>query len=387
MNTFDFIKQEQERQANTIELIASENFVSDNVMAAVGSCLTNKYAEGYPGRRYYGGCSAVDGLETYCQQKWREVFNTDYHVNVQPHSGTNANLAAYMAVLQPGDKVLSMSLESGGHLSHGMHLNASGKIYDFIHYGVRADGWIDYVDFGQKLNLYKPKMVVIGASAYSRILNYVAFTRILDAYEAEGNPRPIMMVDMAHVAGLIAADLHPTPFGYADIVTTTTHKTLRGARGGLIFCKPELAKKIDSAVFPGIQGGPLMHIIAGKAVTAEEALTPKFKEYQRQVLANAKAMAAEFVKMGYEVVTGGTDNHLFLLNMTHTHPHLTGKMVQDELDRHGITLNKNTVPGETRNSMQASGLRIGTPAQTTRGWKEQDFIDCAHKIDEIIKEM
>lgn len=387
MNTFDFIKQEQERQANTVELIASENFVSDNVMAAVGSCLTCKYAEGYPGRRYYGGCSAVDGLETHCQQKWREVFNTDYHVNVQPHSGTNANLAAYMAVLQPGDKVLSMSIESGGHLSHGMHLNASGKMYDFAHYGVRADGWIDYDDFGKKLNLHKPKMVVIGASAYSRILNYVAFTRILDAYEAEGNPRPIMMVDMAHVAGLIAAGLHPTPFGHADIITTTTHKTLRGARGGLIFCKPELAKKIDSAVFPGIQGGPLMHVIAGKAVTAEEALTPKFKEYQRQVLSNAKVMADEFVKMGYEVVTDGTDTHMFLLNLTNTHPHLTGKMVQDELDRHGITLNKNTVPGETRNPMQASGLRIGTPAQTTRGWKEQDFIDCAHKIDEIIKEM
>lgn len=387
MNTFDFIKQEQERQANTVELIASENFVSDNVMEAVGSCLTCKYAEGYPGRRYYGGCSAVDGLETYCQQKWREVFNTDYHVNVQPHSGTNANLAAYMAVLQPGDKVLSMSLESGGHLSHGMPLNASGKIYDFIHYGVRADGWIDYVDFGQKLNLYKPKMVVIGASAYSRILNYVAFTRILDAYEADGNTRPIMMVDMAHVAGLIAAGLHPTPFGHADIITTTTHKTLRGARGGLIFCKPELAKKIDSAVMPCMQGGPLMHVIAGKAVTAEEALMPEFKEYQRQVLANAKVMAAEFVKMGYKVVTGGTDTHMFLIDLTNTHPQLTGKMVQDDLDRHGITLNKNTVPGETRSPMQASGLRIGTPAQTTRGWKEQDFIDCAHKIDEIIKEM
>lgn len=387
MNTFDFIKQEQERQANTVELIASENFVSDYVMAAVGSCLTCKYAEGYPGRRYYGGCFAVDGLETYCQQKWREVFNTDYHVNVQPHSGTNANLAAYMAVLQPGDKVLSMSLESGGHLSHGMPLNASGKIYDFIHYGVRADGWIDYDDFGKKLNLHKPKMVVIGASAYSRILNYVAFARILDAYEAKGNPRPIMMVDMAHVAGLIAAGLHPTPFGHADIITTTTHKTLRGARGGLIFCKPELSKKIDSAVMPCMQGGPLMHIIAGKAVTAEEALMPEFKEYQRQVLSNAKVMAAEFVKMGYEVVTGGTDTHMFLLNLINTHPHLTGKMVQDELDCHGITLNKNTVPGETRSPMQTSGLRIGTPAMTTRGWKEQDFIDCAHKIDEIIKGM
>ena len=387
MNTFDFIKQEQERQANTIELIASENFVSDNVMAAVGSCLTCKYAEGYPGRRYYGGCSAVDGLETYCQQKWREVFNTDYHVNVQPHSGTNANLAAYMAVLQPGDKVLSMALESGGHLSHGMHLNASGKIYDFIHYGVRADGWIDYDDFGKKLNLNKPKMVVIGASAYSRQIDYEAFYHIIEEYRRITGKQCYMMVDMAHVAGLIAADLHPTPFGYADIITTTTHKTLRGARGGLIFCKPELDKKIDSAVFPGIQGGGLMHVIAGKAVTAEEDLMPEFKEYQRQILANAKAMADEFVKMGYEVVTGGTDNHMFLIDLTNTHPHLTGKMVQDELDRYGITLNKNTVPGETRNPMQASGLRIGTPAQTTRGWKEQDFIDCAHKIDEIIKEM
>ena len=386
-NVAALIKQETERQGNVVELIASENFPSESVLSAVGSCLTAKYAEGYPSKRFYGGCSAVDGLETYCQQKWREVFNTDYHVNVQPHSGTNANLAAYMAVLQPCDKVLSMSLESGGHLSHGMYLNASGKIYDFIHYGVRADGWIDYVDFGQKLNLYKPKMVVIGASAYSRQIDYDAFHRILEEYRHITGKQCYMMVDMAHVAGLIAAGLHPSPFGYADIITTTTHKTLRGARGGLIFCKPELAKKIDSAVFPGIQGGPLMHIIAGKAVTAEEALTPEFKEYQRQVLANAKVMAAEFVKMGYEVVTGGTDTHLFLIDLTHTHPHLTGKMVQDELDRHGITLNKNTVLGETRNPMQASGLRIGTPAQTTRGWKEQDFIDCAHKIDEIIKEM
>ena len=387
MNTFDFIKQEQERQASTIELIASENFVSDNVMAAVGSCLTCKYAEGYPGRRYYGGCSAVDGLETYCQQKWREVFNTDYHVNVQPHSGTNANLAAYMAVLQPGDKVLSMALESGGHLSHGMRLNASGNLYQFSHYGLNKYGYIDMADFRAKLWDVHPQMVVIGASAYSRQINYAAFHHIIEEYRRITGKQCYMMVDMAHVAGLIAADLHPTPFGYADIITTTTHKTLRGARGGLIFCKPELAKQIDSAVFPGTQGGPLMHVIAGKAVTAEEALTPEFKEYQRQVIANAKAMAAEFVKMGYEVVIGGTDNHLFLLNLTHTHPHLTGKMVQDELDIHGITLNKNTVPGETRNPMQASGLRIGTPAMTTRGWKEQDFVVCAHNIDKIIKGM
>ena len=242
-------------------------------------------------------------------------------------------------------------------------------------------------DFRAKLWNVHPQMVVIGASAYSRQVDYAAFHHIIEEYRRITSKQCYMMVDMAHVAGLIAADLHPTPFGYADIITTTTHKTLRGARGGLIFCKPELSKKIDSAVFPGTQGGPLMHVIAGKAVTAEEALTLEFKEYQRQVLANAKAMASEFVKMGYEVVTGGTDNHLFLLNLTHTHPHLTGKMVQDELDSHGITLNKNTVPGETRSPMQASGLRIGTPAMTTRGWKEQDFIDCAHNIDKIIKGM
>lgn len=387
MNTFDFIRQEQERQAHTVELIASENFVSDNVMAAVGSCLTNKYAEGYPGRRYYGGCSVVDGLETYCQQKWREVFDADYHVNVQPHSGTNANLAAYMAVLQPGDKVLSMSLTDGSHLSHGHPINASGKLYQFTHYGLNRYGHIDLADFRTKLWDVHPQMVVIGASAYSRHIDYESFYDILEEYRWLTGKQCYMMVDMAHVAGLIAAGLHSTPFGYADIITTTTHKTLRGARGGLIFCKPELAKKIDSAVMPCMQGGPLMYVIAGKAVTAEEALMPEFKEYQRQVLANAKAMAAEFVKMGYEVVTGGTDNHMFLIDLTHTHPQLTGKMVQDELDKHGITLNKNTVPGETRSPMQASGLRIGSPAMTTRGWKERDFIDCAHKIDEIIKGM
>lgn len=387
MNALDFIKLEKLRQATTVELIASENFVSDDVMVAVGSCFTNKYAEGYPGRRYYGGCSAVDELETYCQQKWQEVFDTSYHVNVQPHSGTNANLAAYMAVLDEGDTVLAMDLSAGGHLSHGAAFNISGKLFNFVHYGVNEDGYVDYDDFGRKLLLHEPKMVVIGASAYSRILDYVAFAKILDVCEDAGDNRPLMMVDMAHVAGLIAAGLHPSPFGYADIITTTTHKTLRGPRGGMIFCKPELAKKIDSAVFPGMQGGPLMHIIAGKAVTAEEALTVGFYTYQRQVVANAKAMSAEFVKMGYEVVTGGTDNHLFLINLTHTHPNLTGKMVQDELDRHGITLNKNTVPNDQRSPMQTSGLRIGTPAMTTKGWVEQDFIECAHNIDAIIGKM
>lgn len=387
MNAIGYIKREETRQAHTIELIASENFVSQDIMNAVGSCFTNKYAEGYPGKRYYGGCDVVDDLESYCQRKWQDVFQTDYHVNVQPHSGSNANLAAYMAVLKPGDTVLAMDLEAGGHLSHGAEFNISGKLFNFVHYGVNKDGYVDYDDFGRKLLLYEPKMVVIGASAYSRILNYVAFAKILDAYEAEGHNRPLMMVDMAHVAGLIATGLHSSPFGYADIITTTTHKTLRGPRGGMIFCKPELAKKIDSAVFPGTQGGPLMHIIAGKAVAAEEALTVGFYTYQRQVVANANAMAKEFVNMGYDVVTGGTDNHMFLINLTKTHPHLTGKMVQDELDRHGITLNKNAVPNDQRGPMQTSGLRIGTPAMTTKGWVEQDFIKCAHDIDAIIGKM
>lgn len=387
MNTFDFIELEKRRQANTVELIASENFVSQDVMNAVGSCFTNKYAEGYPGKRYYGGCDVVDDLESYCQRKWQEVFQTDYHVNVQPHSGSNANLAAYMAVLKPGDTVLAMDLSAGGHLSHGAEFNISGKLFDFVHYGVNDDGYVNYIDFERKLQLHLPKMVVIGASAYSRVLNYVAFARILDVYEGKGWKRPIIMVDMAHVAGLIAAGLHPSPFGYADIITTTTHKTLRGPRGGMIFCKPELAKKIDSAVFPGTQGGPLMHIIAGKAVAAEEALTVGFHTYQRQVVANAHAMAKEFVNMGYDVVTGRTDNHMFLIDLSRTHPHLTGKMVQDELDRHGITLNKNTVPNDQRGPMQTSGLRIGTPAMTTKGWLEDDFIKCAHDIDAIIGKM
>lgn len=387
MTAIDYIRREQIRQNHTVELIASENFVSTAIMSAVGSCFTNKYAEGFPGKRYYGGCDVVDDLETYCQRQWQEVFQTDYHVNVQPHSGSNANLAAYMSMLDEGDTVLAMDLSAGGHLSHGAEFNISGKLFNFVHYGVNEDGYVDYDDFGRKLLLHQPKMVVIGASAYSRILNYVAFAKILDAYEVEGHNRPLMMVDMAHVAGLIAAGLHPSPFGYADIITTTTHKTLRGPRGGMIFCKPELAKKIDSAIFPGTQGGPLMHIIAGKAVAAEEALTVGFHTYQRQVVANANAMAKEFVNMGYDVVTGGTDNHMFLIDLSRTHHHLTGKMAQDELDKHDITLNKNPVPNDQRGPTQTSGLRIGTPAMTTKGWVEQDFIKCAHDIDAIIGKM
>lgn len=387
-----YIAAEQNRQDMTVELIASENFVSENVLKAMGSCLTNKYSEGYPAHRemgnkgrYYGGCHVVDELEEYCVSKWKKVFKTDYHVNVQPHSGTNANIAAYLSVLQPGDTVLAMSLDNGGHLSHGSPVNISGKIFNFVYYGVDENGLIDVKNFDKKLRQYNPKLVVIGASAYSRKIPYDIFGRLVDCYKKETGNQCYVMVDMAHVAGLVAAGLHPSPFGHADIITTTTHKTLRGARGGMIFCRQELAKKIDSAVFPGTQGGPLQNMIAGKAVTAEEACTPEFKEYMRDVVKNSKAMCAEFLKMGYDVVTGGTDNHMFLLDLTKTG--LTGREVQDELDLHNITLNKNCIPGETRSPQQTSGVRIGTAAMTTKGYTAEDFCRVAHEIDGVIKSM
>lgn len=383
---FDLIGQEELRQATTVELIASENFVSSDVLRAVGSCLTNKYSEGYPAHRamgnqgrYYGGCHIVDELEEYCVSKWKEVFSTDYHVNVQPHSGSSANLAAYMALLQPGDTVLSMSLSNGGHLTHGSPVNFSGKLYDLHFYDVDDDGFIDYDGMEQLARRLHPKLILAGASAYSRTIDFARFAAAAQEVGA------CFMVDMAHIAGLVAAGEHPSPFGLADVITTTTHKTLRGPRGGLIFCRPELAKKVDSAVFPGTQGGPLQHVIAGKAVAAEEALTPAFRAYARSVVANCRAMAAEFMAMGYRVVTGGTDNHLFLLDLTDTG--LTGKAVQDELDRHGITLNKNCVPSETRSPQQTSGVRIGTAAMTTKGYTEQDFIAVARQIDRIIRDM
>lgn len=383
---FDFIAQEKARQDHNIELIASENFVSENVMRAVGSCLTNKYAEGYPVKRttgskgrYYGGCEVVNELEEYCCDMWRKVFNTDYHVNVQPHSGSSANLAAYMSVLSPGDTILAMSLDNGGHLTHGSPVNFSGKIYNMVFYNVNSDGYIDMDDVAAKAQAHKPQLILAGASAYSRIIDFARFSEIAKSVGA------YFMVDMAHIAGLIVGGDHPSPFGLADIITTTTHKTLRGPRGGMIFCKPELARKIDSAVFPGCQGGPLEHVIAGKAVAAEEACAPEFKEYSHQIVKNCKAMCDEFLKMGYKVVTGGTDNHLFLLDLTDTG--LTGKQVQDELDKHGITLNKNCVPNETRSPQQTSGVRIGTAAMTTKGYKEADFVAVAHKIDEVLKEM
>lgn len=385
-HVFDLIAQEELRQETTVELIASENFASGNVLRAVGSCLTNKYSEGYPAHRamgnqgrYYGGCHVVDELEEYCIAKWKEVFATDYHVNVQPHSGSSANLAAYMALLQPGDTVLSMSLANGGHLTHGSPVNFSGKLYDLHFYDVDGDGFIDYDGMARMARELRPRLIIAGASAYSRIID---FTRFAAAAREVG---AYFMVDMAHIAGLIAAGEHPSPFGLADVITSTTHKTLRGPRGGLIFCRPELAKKVDSAVFPGTQGGPLEHVIAGKAVAAEEACTDEYREYIHAVVRNCRAMCEEFRKMGYDVVTGGTDNHLFLLDLTKTG--LTGKAVQDELDRHGITLNKNCVPNETRSPQQTSGVRIGTAAMTTKGYTEADFLAAAHRIDEVLRAM
>lgn len=383
---FEIIAAEQARQNSTVELIASENFVSENVMKAVGSCLTNKYSEGYPAQRpsgnrgrYYGGCQYVDELEEYCSHQWQAVFQTDYHVNVQPHSGSSANLAAYMSVLKPGDTILAMSLNNGGHLTHGSPVNFSGKLFHMEFYGVDENGFIDYEDVRRKARECRPQLILAGASAYSRIIDFPAFA---DAAREAG---AYFMVDMAHIAGLVAAGDHPSPFGLADIITTTTHKTLRGTRGGLIFCKPELAKRVDSAVFPGCQGGALQHVIAGKAVTAEEASTEEFREYIHAVVRSCRAMCDEFISMGYKVVTGGTDNHLFLLDLTDTG--LTGKAVQDELDRHGITLNKNCVPNETRSPQQTSGVRIGTAAMTTKGYTEQDFIAVARQIDRIIRDM
>ena len=391
----EILGNEMDRQEENCELIASENFVSDAVLAAVGSCFTNKYAEGYPtnrysGRegRYYGGTQNVDELEEYCCKKWREVFNTDYHVNVQPHSGSQANFAAYMSVLEPGDTILSMSLENGAHLTHGSSVNFSGKLFNMVFYDVDSNGFIDYFDLAQKIAIYNPKLVLAGASAYPRIIDFKRIKELIDGVSDKyGRTSPYFMVDMSHIAGLVAAGDHPSPFELADIITTTTHKTLRGPRGGLIFCKPELAKKVDGAVFPGSQGGPLEHVIAGKAIAAEEACTPEYKEYIHQVVRNSKAMCDKFIELGYDITTGGTDNHLFLLDFSKTHPNLTGKMVQDELDKHHITLNKNCVPNEKRSPVQSSGVRIGTAAMTTKGYKEQYFIDKAVEIDNIISHL
>lgn len=382
----EFVEKEYLRQKNNVELIASENYCSEAVLAACGSCLSWKYAEGYPYKRtsgnkgrYYGGTEFVDELEEYCCDKWREVFNTDYHVNVQPHSGSQANFAAYKAILEPGDKILAMSLDNGGHLTHGSGVNFSGKLYEMSFYDVDDKGFIDMEDVERKAKELRPKLILAGASAYSRIIDFKKFSEIAESVSA------YFMVDMAHIAGLVAGGAHPSPFGYADIITTTTHKTLRGPRGGMIFARPELAKKIDSAVFPYAQGGPLEHIIAGKAVCAEEALKPGFKEYAHKVVENSKALADEFLKLGYKIVTGGTDNHVFLLDLSEHE--FTGKDLQNKCDENGITLNKNCVPNEKRSPMQTSGVRIGTAPMTTRGFEPDDFREVARRIDKLIKEL
>lgn len=369
------------RQRQNIELIASENIVSKAVLLAAGSVLTNKYAEGYPGKRYYGGCMYVDEVEELARERAKKLFGAE-HANVQPHSGANANLAVFFALLQPGDTVLSMSLAHGGHLSHGSPVNISGKYFNIVPYGV--DGTTGRIDYDEVLRLakeHKPKLILAGASAYPRAIDFAKFREIADEVGA------YLMVDMAHIAGLVAAGLHQNPVPYADVVTTTTHKTLRGPRGGMIFCTQELAKQVDGSVFPGMQGGALQHVVAAKAIAAEEACTEEYRKYIFDVVKNCKAMCDEFIRLGYDVVTGGTDNHLFLLDLSRTHPELTGKAVQDELDRHGITLNKNCVPNEKRSPVQTSGVRIGTAAETTKGKTAEDFVEIAREIDRIISAM
>ncbi len=372
---YDSMEKELQRQSSNIELIASENFTSQAVMAAMGSHLTNKYAEGYPGKRYYGGCEFVDITENLARDRMTALFGAD-HANVQPHSGSQANMGVYMAVLEPGDKILGMNLSDGGHLTHGSPVNFSGKLYDFVSYGVNEEGLIDYDALREMAIKEKPKMIVSGASAYSRIIDFEKIRSICDEVGA------LMMVDMAHIAGLVATGYHPNPVPYADFVTTTTHKTLRGPRGGAILCKSEYAKAIDKTIFPGIQGGPLMHIIAAKAVCFKEAMSEDFKVYQGQVVKNAKVLAEALAAEGFKIVSGGTDNHLMLVDLRNKD--ITGKEAEKLLDSIGITCNKNTVPNETASPFVTSGLRLGTPASTTRGFKENEMKEIASIIGWVI---
>ena len=371
------IEAELERQRTHIELIASENFVSPAVMAAMGSCLTNKYAEGYPSKRYYGGCECVDVVEDLARERAKELFGCEY-VNVQPHSGAQANLAVYFAALNPGDTVMGMALDNGGHLTHGSPVNMSGKYYNFVPYGVNADGYIDYDDVLQKAKECQPKMIVAGASAYPRTIDFAKLRAICDEVGA------LMMVDIAHIAGLVAAGEHPSPVPYADFVTTTTHKTLRGPRGGMIMCKEAWGKAIDKAIFPGTQGGPLMHVIAAKAVCFGEALSDDFKAYQHQIVLNAKALENAFSAEGIKMVSDGTDNHLILLDFSDTE--MTGKLLEKLLEEANITVNKNTVPNEKRSPFVTSGVRVGTPAITSRGLKEEHMVMIAKWIARIVRE-
>ncbi len=366
------------RQQSHIELIASENFTNPAVIEAMGTVLTNKYAEGYPGKRWYGGCEQVDKVEVLAIERAKKLFGAE-HANVQPHSGSQANFAVYTSVLSPGDKILGMNLSHGGHLTHGNPANFSGKLYSFCQYGVREDnGLIDYDELAAVAVREKPKMITVGASAYSRVID---FTRMGEIARSVG---ALLFADIAHIAGLVATGHHPSPFPHADFVTTTTHKTLRGPRGGLTMCKAAHAKAIDSAVFPGGQGGPLMHIIAAKAVCFGECLKPEFKSYSEQVIKNARALAAAMVARGYKINSGGTDNHLMLVDLRAKFPELTGKVAQETLDKANITCNKNTVPFETRSPFQASGIRLGSPAMTTRGMKEAEMNEIAGLIDGVL---
>lgn len=371
---FSAINSELTRQNNHIELIASENFASSAVLQAAGSVLTNKYAEGYPAKRYYGGCQYIDIVEELAIERAKMLFGAE-HVNVQPHSGSQANTAVYLATLKPGDTLLTMSLENGGHLSHGHPKNISGMLYNIVHYGVLQDnGLIDYDELESLAKKHHPKLITIGASAYPRAID---FKRVAEIGHSCGS---LVMADIAHIAGMVATGLHQSPIPYCDFVTTTTHKTLRGPRGGMIMCKKEFAKAIDSAVFPGTQGGPLMHIIAAKAVCFKEALSPMFKKYQQQIIINASTLATELSAKGLSIATGGTDNHLLLVDLRGSHPDITGKDAQSALDTINITTNRNTVPNETRSPFLASGLRLGTPAITTRGMKENEVRDIADMI-------
>ncbi len=370
--TASAMEQELNRQRDHLELIASENFVSPAVMAAMGSHLTNKYAEGYPGKRYYGGCEYVDLVEQLAIDRAKEIFGAD-HANVQPHSGANANTAVYFAMLKPGDTILGMNLAHGGHLTHGSPVNISGTYFNIVPYGVDEEtGYIDYDKLAQIAREHKPKMIVAGASAYSRSIDFKKFREVADEIGA------LLMVDMAHIAGLVAAGLHPNPVPYADFVTTTTHKTLRGPRGGLILCKKEYAKAVDKAIFPGTQGGPLMHVIAAKAVSFKEALEPSFKQYQKQIVKNATALAEALIEEGFDIVSGGTDNHLMLVDLRKQET--TGKDAEKNLDKVRITVNKNTIPNDPKSPFVTSGIRLGTPAVTSRGMKEDDMKSIAKAI-------
>lgn len=373
---YGIIEMESRRQNHNIELIASENFTSKAVMEAMGSCLTNKYAEGYPDKRYYGGCEEVDKVEKLAIERLKTLFKAE-HANVQPHSGSQANMAVYLSVLNSGDTILGMNLSHGGHLTHGSPVNFSGRLFNFISYGVNKETeLIDYDELRNLAIVHKPKMIVAGASAYSRIIDFERIKSICDEVGA------YFMVDMAHIAGLVAAGYHPSPVPYADFVTTTTHKTLRGPRGGAILCKEKYAKNLDKAIFPGIQGGPLMHIIAAKAVCFGEALKPEYKEYINQVVKNAKVLEEELKKYNFRIVSGGTDNHLLLIDLTNKD--ITGKDAEKLLDSVGITVNKNTIPFETKSPFITSGIRIGTPAVTTRGFREEEMKEIAYLINYVI---